>query len=941
MTGTDGKSFKEKTQDHKKKLEEKIKSLSLRITRSSGKANSPNNVQAPDAKSCMKLKNKPNEGNKEPHMKTTFVRSPTEVRAMAECTGGNPVTIENTSGKPLTHECQNDNSAEYVSDINSVTNANSSSLAQNSLTQYIEEPPTENEQEESNPTMEDADKQPQEGDPDKVELQPRSNRFEKEVGELFEDNNGSVTIKGPLTEDEINNLLEKNRKRQDELRSTEQTRDKQDDGGKKKKKKKSIILVEDSQEAAGSDMFKIGQTDPKLSQKAEKAERKKEKKERRRKEKEDEKRRGLEKTRENNDATQNQITDYWVKNGTKNKLTEQRKKGKDKSKIHWLDEEISNSTPLRKTNNEPSKAAQETLILDNIDVNWLERRQEEEQEKICLLLESDEEEEPEEEEEVGQSSPETDNEEEHNSAKPQAIKSKEGINLSNVELLGAMNAQFEKMYTLMETNKVEIKDSLQKNMKAEVKSQTKKSTKSMKIKIASYMTEELGNLKKFTNTVAMNMDQKIEEKVASSGELLKKILKMEEALEFFNKRYEEHENWRTGLEQNDAARIQTFNAALGKITACEQKMEKNEDDINSQERRWRKNNLRISNLDTYNRQDTVKDTVARFISEHGLLAENANMFEIRNEIETVYRFGPTQRNRPKQIMVRFYSTDTRNIIMKNSKNTGKSKEIQPVYLQDDLSPIDYQYKQSAKPYMKDAHSKGKEPRFWDGKVKINDASGKRTEIPKTKVMEYYNLHKPTKGQYTQHRRTESQREQRTTPVYDRREEQDTGTNKKGSPSKHKSTNRAKTQPEVVQSSHSDTGSDSEDSTEQPESSRDSSEDEPEEIEEIGQEENEELTDIIKEAEAVAERQNMQVNLTINTMKRMQELEQQIQDLTKVSVPSTEGSWEEQSIRNLPMAELEKQLNRSQTWTTNLVRGYENEIQRRIKDKEIEETEVET
>ena len=74
--------------------------------------------------------------------------------------------------------------------------------------------------------------------------------------------------------------------------------------------------------------------------------------------------------------------------------------------------------------------------------------------------------------------------------------------------------------------------------------------------------------------------------------------------------------------------------------------------------------------------------------------------------------------------------------MAKSKSKHRAKDIQPISLQDDHSPKDYAHKLEAKYYMKEEHKRGKEPQFRDGILKTVGEDGKRTEVPRTRILEF-------------------------------------------------------------------------------------------------------------------------------------------------------------------------------------------------------------
>ena len=175
----------------------------------------------------------------------------------------------------------------------------------------------------------------------------------------------------------------------------------------------------------------------------------------------------------------------------------------------------------------------------------------------------------------------------------------------------------------------------------------------------------------------------------------------------------------------DKERIKVVNNIMERMNKIEDNQTKHAEELNRIERKRRKYNLRISNLKPYHNTDDVRTTVAKFIQQYGLLPGLDNMGLIRAELEQAFRFGKKDRSRPQQILVRFYSTEARNEIMAKSKRTDKSKELSPIYLQDDNSPQDYALKQEAKGYMAHAHKRGKEPRFFEGELKIAGEDGEK------------------------------------------------------------------------------------------------------------------------------------------------------------------------------------------------------------------------
>ena len=82
--------------------------------------------------------------------------------------------------------------------------------------------------------------------------------------------------------------------------------------------------------------------------------------------------------------------------------------------------------------------------------------------------------------------------------------------------------------------------------------------------------------------------------------------------------------------------------------------------------------------------------------------------------------------------------------MARSKGHIKAQELKPVYMQDDNSPQDYALRLEAKAYMSEAHKRGKQPRFFDGELKITGEDGSSKKKITRKELQRFNLeHKIT------------------------------------------------------------------------------------------------------------------------------------------------------------------------------------------------------
>ena len=282
---------------------------------------------------------------------------------------------------------------------------------------------------------------------------------------------------------------------------------------------------------------------------------------------------------------------------------------------------------------------------------------------------------------------------------------------------------------------------MEKMMKAEVKKEIKVRTKGIKKTVAKCMTNEIGKLEVETRTKLAEMKKIIENKVVESERMVELLEEYTKLVHFVNDRYDDHEIWKATFDEADKERVKVVNNILERISNCEDLNIKQGSELNMIERKRRKYNLRISNLKESERNEDVRTTVAKFIVEHSLLPGCTAMANVRAELQQAFRFGKQVTGRPKQILARFYSSEARNEVMSRSKGYNKNQQLKPIYLSDDHSPQDYALKQEAKVFMAQAHKKGKEPRFFDGELKISGEDGKKKIVHRREIQKFNIEHK--------------------------------------------------------------------------------------------------------------------------------------------------------------------------------------------------------
>jgi hypothetical protein len=193
----------------------------------------------------------------------------------------------------------------------------------------------------------------------------------------------------------------------------------------------------------------------------------------------------------------------------------------------------------------------------------------------------------------------------------------------------------------------------------------------------------------------------------------------------YKKKLEELENLTKELKES-----------INKAQNWEERITVTENHASDQDRKWRKKNLRISNLASIEPGEATEITVAKMIMVHKLWSEERTLKNILDEIEYAQRTGRDLTNRPRQILVRFKKEEIKNLIAINSKIKETARNMSPIYVQDDLTPQDMETKALSREYMKEAHEKGLQPRFIDGIVKIRQKDGKRRTVSKEEIEKF-------------------------------------------------------------------------------------------------------------------------------------------------------------------------------------------------------------
>ena len=119
------------------------------------------------------------------------------------------------------------------------------------------------------------------------------------------------------------------------------------------------------------------------------------------------------------------------------------------------------------------------------------------------------------------------------------------------------------------------------------------------------------------------------------------------------------------------------------------------------------------------REDT-KQLVAEFLIETGLYTESLDTEEAKNIIDLAYRTGKVERNKVRNVFVKFKCVDDRNRIMREGKVKERNKDLDDKFLMDDHTPEDYSQKRRCHAIMKHLKDKDKRPHFIGGRLRSTD-----------------------------------------------------------------------------------------------------------------------------------------------------------------------------------------------------------------------------
>jgi hypothetical protein len=292
---------------------------------------------------------------------------------------------------------------------------------------------------------------------------------------------------------------------------------------------------------------------------------------------------------------------------------------------------------------------------------------------------------------------------------------------------------------IKEGNK-EQEEAMAKRLRGEIRGEVAKQSKQIGSNIANIVANEHDNLREEIKESIKKVEQiqrEIYEKHTEEG-ITKQLNEYRESAHFVSGKYDINlTEYKTKLDELEALKKE-LQESITKAKNWEQRISATEIQAVDQDRKWRKNNLRISNLPPVETGETTEITVAKMILIYTLWSEDKSLENILDEIEYAHRTGRDLTNRPRQILVRFKKEEIKNMIAINSKRREIARDMYPIYIQDDLTPQDLETKANSRDYMKEAHERGLQPRFIDGNVKIRQKNGKRRIVSKEEVEKFNN-----------------------------------------------------------------------------------------------------------------------------------------------------------------------------------------------------------
>lgn len=115
------------------------------------------------------------------------------------------------------------------------------------------------------------------------------------------------------------------------------------------------------------------------------------------------------------------------------------------------------------------------------------------------------------------------------------------------------------------------------------------------------------------------------------------------------------------------------------------------------------------------REDT-RQVVVDFIIKHDL-HPGKTATQVGNMIELAYRTGSVEKNRTRQILVKFHRLNDRKTIMINGKKKERAQTLDGAYLQDDYTQEDMSKKKRSHAFMYKLKTEEKRPSFVGGRVR--------------------------------------------------------------------------------------------------------------------------------------------------------------------------------------------------------------------------------
>jgi hypothetical protein len=145
----------------------------------------------------------------------------------------------------------------------------------------------------------------------------------------------------------------------------------------------------------------------------------------------------------------------------------------------------------------------------------------------------------------------------------------------------------------------------------------------------------------------VQIQNEIKELELNKASISRELADFRNSMDLYNQKYEEYKLGSETTERKLREKIGQLEEMLTKSKEWENTVTCNSEDIINGDRKWRRQNLRINNLDDYKQGESLEQTVARFIFNYKLTYTPCTLLECLQEIDYAFRFGNTEKNQTR------------------------------------------------------------------------------------------------------------------------------------------------------------------------------------------------------------------------------------------------------------------------------------------------------